>query len=81
VGKGVSVVLVIIGGRPLEFNPEGVDAVMMAWLPGSECHAVAEVLVGVEKPTGRLPVGVPPFVKIKDEVRDLYTFGNGLTYE
>ena len=58
---GKPVVLVLLSGRPLIIEPvlPLVDAVVAAWLPGSEGAGVADVLFGDYKPTGKLPVSWP----------------------
>lgn len=54
-------VLVVVAGRPqlLDKVIDKVDAVVMAWLPGSEGAGLADVLFGDKPFTGRLPVGWP----------------------
>ncbi|WP_216661972.1 glycoside hydrolase family 3 protein [Niveibacterium sp. COAC-50] len=54
-------VLVVVAGRPqlLDKVIDKVDAVVMAWLPGSEGAGLADVLLGDKPFTGRLPVGWP----------------------
>jgi beta-glucosidase len=62
VRTGKPVVLVFIGGRPLNLNwpAEHVPAIISAWYPGQEGgNAVADVLFGDYNPAGRLPVSVP----------------------
>ncbi|MCW5966131.1 MAG: glycoside hydrolase family 3 protein, partial [Bryobacterales bacterium] len=53
---GIPVVVVLVSGRPLLL--EGVvdvaDAVVAAWLPGTEGEGVTDVLFGDVKPTGKL---------------------------
>ncbi|WP_310568925.1 glycoside hydrolase family 3 protein [Gemmatimonas sp.] len=46
--KGISVVTVFVGGRPLVVNAEldASQAFVAAWLPGSEGQGVADVLLG-----------------------------------
>ena len=55
---GVPVVVVLVSGRPLDIASElgGWDALVAAWLPGTEGQGVADVLFGDYDPTGRLPV-------------------------
>ena len=61
-GVGKPVALVVVGGRPTELGNalEQAQAVLMAWLPGTEGGpAVAETLFGDANPSGRLPVSWP----------------------
>lgn len=55
-------VVVIVSGRPLIVDPpqlETIDALVAAWLPGSEGQGVADTLFGRRPFTGRLPVSWP----------------------
>ena len=54
---GVPVVTVLLSGRPLVLGAamDASDALVAAWLPGTEGQGVADVLFGDFKPTGRLP--------------------------
>ena len=58
------VVLVVYSGRPvvLPAAAEGADAIVAAWLPGTEGAGVADVLVGSHPFTGRLPQPWPASV-------------------
>jgi beta-glucosidase len=86
---GVPVVLVLISGRPMILGAalDLADAVVVAWLPGSEGIGVADVLFGEYKPTGKLPVSWPRSndqlpINVGDAKYDpLFPFGFGLTYE
>lgn len=62
---GKPVVLVFIGGRPLNMNwpAENLEAILYAWYPGQEGgHAIADVLFGDYNPAGRLPISIPRHV-------------------
>lgn len=59
---GTPVVLVLMAGRPLALDPiiDRVDAVLFAWHPGTMAGpALADLLFGVESPSGKLPVTFP----------------------
>jgi beta-glucosidase len=59
---GKPVVLVFIGGRPLNLNwpAANVPAIIAAWYPGQQGgNAVADVLFGDYNPAGRLPISFP----------------------
>jgi beta-glucosidase len=60
-GTGTPVVLVVVSGRPLAIEAEArlASAVVYAWVPGQEGpEALADVLLGVADPGGRLPITV-----------------------
>ncbi|MFT5084050.1 MAG: beta-glucosidase [Lentisphaeria bacterium] len=62
---GVPIVLVILAGRPLTLEKiiPKVDAVLYAWHPGTMGGpAIADLLFGVESPSGKLPVSFPRVV-------------------
>jgi beta-glucosidase len=58
---GKPLVLVLLTGRPLVASESFslADAVLVAWLPGSEGAGVADVLYGAAKPSGKLPHSWP----------------------
>ena len=58
---GVPVIVVLFSGRPLILEPilADVDALIAAWLPGTEGDGIADVLFGTFNPTGRLSVTWP----------------------
>jgi beta-glucosidase len=80
-------VVVLLSGRPLivtEHLPQW-DAFVAAWLPGTEGHGVADVLVGDAPSTGRLPVAWPRWVSQLPDAVDsggcdgpLFPLGSGL---
>ena len=53
---GVPVAVVVLSGRPVILGEvaEQADAIIAAWLPGTEGTGVADVLFGDYKPTGKL---------------------------
>ena len=85
---GVPVVVVVISGRPLILGEAltMADAVVAAWLPGSEGAGVADVLLGAYKPTGKLPFSWPRSntqipINVGDAKYDpLFPYGHGLSY-
>ena len=70
--SGIPVVVIVVSGRPLKLGDvlSQADAVIVAWLPGTEGEGVTDVLFGDYKPTGKLP-----FTWFSD-----FKFGYGLTY-
>jgi beta-glucosidase len=85
---GIPVVVVLISGRPLILGPvlSQADALIAAWLPGTEGQGVADVLFGDYKPTGKLSVGWPksmdqiPHPQGEDYADPLFARGYGLSY-
>jgi beta-glucosidase len=62
---GKPVVAVILAGRPLTLTDivDRVDAVLYAWHPGTMGGpAIADLLFGIESPSGKLPVSIPRMV-------------------
>jgi len=62
---GKPTILVIMAGRPLtiEKQVEQVGAVLYAWHPGSMGGpAIADLIFGVESPSGKLPITFPKMV-------------------
>lgn len=87
--SGAPVVLVVVSGRPLILGDvlDDVDAIVAAWLPGSEGDGVADVLFGEVGPTGLLPFTWPRTMEQLDaaggqaEIEDpLFAFGDGLSW-
>ena len=84
---GQKTVLVLISGRPLILGAVATDAdaIVAAWLPGSEGQGVAEVLYGDYAPTGKLPCSWPADdsqvpVNFGDGKTPLYRLGHGLSW-
>jgi beta-glucosidase len=84
--SGVPIVLVLVSGRPLVVTdqlPE-VDALVAAWLPGTEGAGVADVLFGRTAATGRLAFSWPRFAAQlplnvgADAYDPLFRFGFGM---
>ena len=85
--SNLPVIMVIISGRPLDIAPilGDANAVLAAWLPGTEGGGVADVLFGDYRPTGKLSFTWPRSVDHASRnaagPRDaLFPFGFGLTY-
>jgi beta-glucosidase len=84
---GIPVVVVLVSGRPMiidEILPDA-DAVVAAWLPGTEGDGVADVLFGASKPTGKLSYTWPRAGTASYHLGDLgyqalFPFGFGLTF-
>ena len=85
---GVPLVVVVVSGRPLILGDalDIADAVVAAWLPGTEGAGVSDVLFGDYKPTGKLSFSWPRSMsQIPINVGDAkyspqFPFGFGLTY-
>jgi beta-glucosidase len=85
---GIPVVVVLISGRPLIIEPilGQADAIIAAWLPGTEGQGIADVLFGDYAPTGKLSFSWPRSMKqipinVGDSKYDpLFPFGFGLSY-
>ena len=85
---GIPVVVVVVSGRPLILGDAlgQADAVVAAWLPGTEGQGVADVLFGDYKPTGKLSFTWPrTMAQIPINVGDAaydpqFPYGFGLSY-
>lgn len=86
--SGLPIVLVIISGRPMIMTQEidSVDAVVAAWLPGTEGDGLADVLFGDYDFQGKLSFSWPADMAqvtsgfVGDNPNVLYPFGFGLNY-
>ena len=84
----IPVVVVLISGRPLIIEPElqGWDALLAAWLPGTEGGGIADVIFGDYNPTGKLPHTWPrtmdqiPINNGDYGIDPLFAYGFGLRY-
>jgi beta-glucosidase len=84
---GMPVVAVIVSGRPMIIDAIAgkADAILAAWLPGTEGDGVADVLFGDYKPSGKLaftwPSGASTSLHRGDPgYKALYPFGHGLSW-
>ncbi|HLU73151.1 MAG TPA: glycoside hydrolase family 3 N-terminal domain-containing protein [Nonomuraea sp.] len=85
---GIPLVVVLVSGRPMDIADQlpGWDALVAAWLPGTEGQGVADVLFGAVEPTGKLPMtwmrsfSQQP-INDGDGKAPLFPYGFGLTYE
>ncbi len=85
---GIPVVVVLLSGRPMILGDvlAQSDALVAAWLPGTEGQGVTDVLFGDYKPTGKLPFTWPRSmaqmpINVGDAAYDpLFAYGFGLTY-
>jgi beta-glucosidase len=86
--SGKPLVVVLISGRPIILGDvlDAANAVVAAWLPGTEGDGVADVLFGAYRPTGKLSVSWPASMsQIPINVGDpryapLFAYGYGLTW-
>jgi beta-glucosidase len=86
--SGVPMVVVLVSGRPLILTGDATesDALVAAWLPGTEGAGVADVLFGDRDPVGKLPHSWPRTadqvpINVGDADYDpLFPFGFGLAY-
>lgn len=87
--SSIKCVVVVVSGRPIVMEPyvDMIDALVAAWLPGTEGQGVADVLFGEYGFSGKLPrtwfksVDQLP-MNVGDKHYDpLYSFGFGLTTE
>jgi beta-glucosidase len=85
---GLRTVVVLVVGRPMIIEPilTVADAIVVAWLPGTEAAGITDVLFGDIKPTGKLPHSWPrtqaqiPINQGDANYDPLFAYGFGLTY-
>ena len=85
---GLKTVVVLVTGRPLILDQilPIADAIVVAWLPGTEGTGVTDVLFGDVHPTGKLPRTWPssmsqiPINYGDTNYNPLYPYAYGLTY-
>ena len=85
---GTPLVVIVISGRPMMLGPvaDMADALIAAWLPGTEGRGIADVLFGDTPPTGKLGFTWPRStsqepINVGDETYNPeFPYGYGLTY-
>jgi beta-glucosidase len=85
---GLKTVVVLVAGRPMILNPilDVADAIVVAWLPGTEGAGVTDVLFGDVHPNGKLPHSWPrsmdqiPINQGDANYDPLFPYAYGLTY-
>ena len=85
--QGLKTIVVLYSGRPMIINPliKYSDAIIAAWLPGTEGDGIADVLFGDFEPRGKLPHTWPKYmdqipINFGDSNYDpLFEYGFGLT--
>jgi len=90
VADRIPTLVILISGRPLLLEPwllEKIDALVAAWLPGSEGEGITDVIFGSHDFKGKLPVNWLRRVEQLDQPSDgvnscepLFPLGFGLTY-
>ncbi|KAJ0792196.1 putative glucan 1,3-beta-glucosidase [Helianthus annuus] len=87
VAQQIPTLAILISGRPLVLEPsvlETLDALIAAWLPGTEGNGITDVIFGDHELHGRLPVSwfksvdQLPMDSLKDSYDPLFPFGYGL---
>ncbi len=85
---GIPIIVILISGRPMIVTDQidKMDALIAAWLPGTEGQGVVDIIFGDCNPTGKLSYTWPrsinqiPLNDIDGSKESLFLFGFGLTY-
>jgi beta-glucosidase len=85
---GLKTVAILVTGRPLIIDQllPIADAIIVAWLPGTEASGITDVLFGDVHPSGKLPHSWPrdmsqiPINQGDATYDPLFAYGFGLTY-
>ena len=79
---GKPLVVVLLTGRPIPLGEiaDQADAILAAWLPGTEGAGITDVLVGDFAPAGKLSFAWPITMPAKDQAKPLFPRGYGLTW-
>ena len=85
---GLKTVVVLVVGRPVIIDTilPMADAIVVAWLPGTEAAGISDVLFGDVHPSGKLPHSWPRSmaqipINMGDASYDpLFPYGFGLSY-
>lgn len=84
-GKNVPVIVILITGRPITIaeDIDNMDALICAWLPGSEGAGIADVMFGHYEFNGTTTITWPWYAKditekFKEEDLVLFRYGTGL---
>ena len=83
------IVMILVSGRPLILGEtlDLAEAVIAAWLPGSEGQGISDVIFGDYAPSGKLSVSWPrntaqhPINHGDSDYSPLFPYGFGLTYK
>ena len=83
----IPIVVIMITGRPLIITDhlDDWDALLVAWLPGTEGKGVSDILFGNYKPSGKLAFAWPKSMDqipldFRDKTSPLFNYKFGLTY-
>ena len=82
------IIMILVSGRPMILEPilDKCDAILAAWLPGTEGAGISDILFGDYNPTAKLSFSWPKTMdQIPINIGDksyspLYKFGYGLTF-